>query len=68
MRAGQLALSAGSPVHSLQPQIPCPLDLTTCWGRPHIKAVVLHVDNLEAKVRLPKDGRLEGGWKDRRWE
>lgn len=67
MRAGQLALPAGSPVHSLRPQLPCPPDLTTCWGGPDIKAVVLRVDNLETKVRLPKDGRRDGGRKDGWW-
>lgn len=67
MRAGQLALSAGSPVHSLRPQLPCPPALTTCWGGPDFKAVVLRVDNLETKVRLPKDGGQEGGREDGWW-
>ena len=62
MRAGQLALSAGSPVHSLRPQLPCPPALTTCWGGPDFKAVVLHVDNLEKRFDFLRtvDGRTGG--------
>lgn len=63
MRAGQLALSAGSPVHSLRPQLPCPPALTTCWGGPDFKAVVLRVDNLEKRFDFLRtvDGRTGGG-------
>lgn len=67
MRAGQLALSAGSPVHSLRPQLPCPPALTTCWGGPDFKAVVLRVDNLEKRFDFLRtvDGRTGGGGQGR---
>ena len=67
MRAGPLALSAGSPVHSLWPQLPCPPALTTCWGGPDFKVVFLYVDNLEKRFDFLRtvdgkgDGRTGGG-------